>query len=63
MKSFTPDRDGVVSIGVANGKIAVYLDEDGANNLIAAFGGEDGLSKDIARAILAAYPDDEEGAR
>ncbi len=57
-KSFRPDPNGVVSVGVADGKIAVYLDKYGAEALISAFGWDDGLSKDVEMAILTAYPED-----
>lgn len=49
-------RHGIVEIGNAHGKIAIYCDEGEAWDLYHMFSPEDSFRRDIAYAIQKAYP-------
>ena len=53
----TRDDGLAVRIGDAHGRIAIYVDETGANDLRAMLSSGDTLADDIDRAIEVAYPD------
>jgi len=51
-----PDRDGIVRIGNPKGKIALYLDENEAMDVMYFYGPRDGAYRELWDAIVAAYP-------
>jgi hypothetical protein len=54
--TFRPGRNGVVEIGNAHGKVAVYLDEREAIDVALMYGDGDGMYDEILAAVEAAYP-------
>lgn len=55
-RPYWPDREGIVSIGNAKGKIAIYCDESEAIDLAHLYHSEDGFRNEILEAVEAAYP-------
>lgn len=56
LATYLPDRNGVVHIGSAHGKVAVYLTETEAYDLADLYGHGDSFSTEIIDAAIAAYP-------
>ena len=54
------DRNGVVHIGNASGKIAVYLDETEAIDLAYLYGPRDDAYRELMEAVEIAYPKEDE---
>jgi hypothetical protein len=53
------DEPGVVEIGNAHGKIAIYCDEDEAINIASHYPYPDVFGREILAAVEKAYPKDE----
>jgi hypothetical protein len=54
------DSKGVVHIGNARGKIAVYLDETEAIDLAYLYGPRDDAYRELMEAVETAYPKEDE---
>lgn len=57
---YWPDRDGVVRVGNARGKVALYLDEVEAFLLADLYGDRDSCREELINAAIAAYPEESE---